>query len=86
MRKYLVALLIEKGITKSIENEMTIEGHYGLTYDMQIRFICSAPTHVINKIRSTFVKIDFKHGDVKHFWNFLTEGMLKEQGYEVKVN
>ncbi len=86
MRKYLIALLTEKGITKSIQNEMMIEGHFGLTYDMQIRFICSAPKNVIKQIRDTFVKIDFKQGDVKHYWNHLTEGMLKHQGYEVKIN
>ena len=86
MRKYLIALLTEKGITKSIENEMTIDGHFGLTYEMQIDFICSAQKNIIAQIRKNFVMIDFRNGDIQHFWNHLTEGMLKSQGYEVKIN
>lgn len=81
MKVYLKNLLEEKGITSSIENEMNIEGHFGLTYEMQIDFICNQPAPVQKQIRMNFVKIDFLNGDVNHFWKYLTDGMLKSLGY-----
>jgi len=81
MKTYLTNLLTEKGITNSIYNDMTIDGHFGLTYEMQIDFICSCPKSMQSKIKETFVMIDFKNGDVMHFWNHLTQGMLSSLGY-----
>ena len=86
LSQYLVDLLTEKGLMSSTEQEMKIDGHFGLTFGNQIDFICSAPNEIMSQIRNTFVKIDFKNGDVNHYWNYLTEGMLKSQGYEVKIN
>lgn len=81
MRKYLTLLLTEKGITNDISNEMTIDGHFGLTYEMQIDYICAADKAIQNQIRKTFVKIDFLNGDVNHYWEYITQGMLKACGY-----
>ena len=81
MKSYLTNLLTEKGITNSIENEMIIDGHFGLTYEMQIDFICSMPKNIQDQIKTNFVKIDFLNGDVNHFWEYLTKGMLKSLGY-----
>jgi hypothetical protein len=81
MKRYLADLLTEKGITNDIYNDMDIDGHIGLTYAMQIDFICSMPKAMQDKVRNNFVMIDFKNGDVKHFWDFLTTGMLKSIGY-----
>jgi hypothetical protein len=81
MKTYLTALLTEKGITNDIANEMLVDGHFGLTYEMQIDFICSAPAATQDTIRKTFVKIDFLNGDVNDYWMHITNGMLKSLGY-----
>tara|TARA_R110000823_G_scaffold266679_9_gene386455 strand:- start:6231 stop:6476 length:246 start_codon:yes stop_codon:yes gene_type:complete len=81
MKKYLTLLLTEKGITNDITNDMIIDGHYGLTYEMQIDFICSADKDTIATIRKTFVKIDFLNGNVAHYWEHITKGMLASLGY-----
>lgn len=81
MKTYLTNLLAEKGITNSIDNAMIIDGHFGLSYEMQIDFICLTPQPMQKKIRETFVYIDFKNGDVEDYWNHLTKGMLESLGY-----
>ncbi|HDZ15509.1 hypothetical protein LCGC14_1210760 [marine sediment metagenome] len=81
MKTYLTNLLTEKGITSSIYNDMPIDGHFELTYEMQIDFICSMPQPIQQQIRKTFVKIDFANGDVKHFWDHMTTGMLESCVY-----
>lgn len=81
MKVYLTNLLTEKGITSNIDTDMNIEGHFGLTYEMQIDFICNQPASVQKQIRNNFVKIDFLNGDVNHFWEYITKGMLKSLGY-----
>ncbi len=78
MRKYLTNLITEKGV--STETEINIEGHFGLTYDMLIDFICEAKQYH-EQIRTTLVKIDFMNGDVFHYLKHLTEGMVKSLGY-----
>ena len=78
MRTYLNNLITEKGIATS--SEIAIDGHYGLTYDMLIDFICEAKDYH-KEIRSTLVKIDFLNGDIFHYLNHLTKGMLKASGY-----
>lgn len=79
MKTYLTDLLTEKGI--DITEDMPIDGHFGLTYEMQIDFIASVPSEIQEQIRRTFVTIDFKNGDVMHYWQHLTNGMLKSCGY-----
>lgn len=80
-KNYLVALLTEKGITNDIDNDMNVEGHINLTYRMQIDFICAESNTTQETIRKNFVKIDFLNGDVKHFWDYITAGMLKACNY-----
>jgi hypothetical protein len=81
MNEYLVKLLTEKGITEDVENDMNIEGQINLTYQMQIDFICKMPLNIQKQIRDIFVKIDFQNGNVRHFWDHLTRGMLDSLGY-----
>jgi hypothetical protein len=81
MITYLTNLLTEKGITSDIEEDMNVDGHIGLTYEMVIDFICSMDKATQQKIRNNFVMIDFKNGDVLHFWNYIVQGMLKSLGY-----
>ena len=79
MKTYLTNLLTEKGI--DITDDMPVDGHFGLTYEMQIDFICSMPQPMQQQIRKNFVKIDFLNGDIFHFWNHMTTGMLESCGY-----
>jgi len=78
MKKYLITLIQEKG--KSIDSTIQIDGHIGLTYEMLIDFIVSMPKFH-KEIRKTLVHIDFKNGDVFHYLNHLSNGMVKSLGY-----
>lgn len=78
MRTYLENLITEKGV--SLETEIEIDGHIGLTYQMLVDYIVEMkPYH--KEIRKTLVMIDFKNGDVFHYLDYLTKGMLKAIGY-----
>ena len=78
MRTYLENLITEKGV--SLESEIKIDGHIGLTYQMLVDYIVEMkPYH--KEIRKTLVMIDFKNGDVFHYLDYLTKGMLKACGY-----
>lgn len=78
MKKYLITLIEEKG--KSIDDEIQIEGHIGLTYEMLIDFI-EEQKQYHKQIKDTLIKIDFKNGDVFHYLNHLANGMVKSLGY-----
>ncbi len=78
MKNYLTTLIEEKG--SSIQNEIKIDGHFGLTWEMLIDYIEAAPQYH-NQIKTTLVKIDFMNGDVFHYLNFLANGMVKACGY-----
>lgn len=78
MKKYLTNLIEEKG--KSLDSEIKIDGHIGLTYGMLTDYICDAKAYH-KQIRNTLVKIDFQNGDVFHYLDFLANGMVKALGY-----
>ena len=78
MKKYLKTLIEEKG--KCTDDEITLEGHFGLTYQMLIDFIEQAPEYH-KQIRKTLVMIDFKNGDVFHYLKHLAGGMVAACGY-----
>ena len=78
MKNYLTTLIEEKG--KSIETEININGHFGLTYEMLIDYIQEAKQYH-NEIKTTLVKIDFLNGDVFHYLDYLANGMIKALGY-----
>lgn len=78
MKEYLTTLIEEKG--KFIDDEIQIDGHFGLTYEMLFDFIEEMPEYH-KTIRDTLVKIDFKNGDVFHYLKYLAEGMIKSLGY-----
>ena len=78
MRNYLETLITEKG--KSLDADLNIDGHIGLTYQMLVDFIVEAKQYH-KQIRATLVKIDFLNGDVFHYLNHLAEGMVKSLGY-----
>ena len=78
MKEYLENLITEKGT--ALETEIEIDGHFGLTYQMLVDYIVPAEAYH-SQIRDTLVKIDFMNGDVFHYLDFLTKGMLKSIGY-----
>lgn len=78
MKKYLEALITEKGI--SLEAEIKLDGHFNLTWQMLVDFIVKAKDYH-KQIRMTLVKIDFLNGDVFHYLNHLANGMVKSLGH-----
>lgn len=78
MRTYLNNLITEKG--KDLDSTINLDGHFGLTYQMLVDFICDAKDYH-SQIRTTLVKIDFKNGDVFHYLDYLAAGMVKSLGY-----
>ena len=78
MKTYLTNLIEEKG--KSLDTEIELEGHFGLTFEMLVDFISQAKEYHA-EIRKTLVMIDFKNGDVFHYLNHLAQGMVKALGY-----
>lgn len=78
MRTYLNNLITEKG--RDLEDDMNIDGHIGLTYQMLVDFVVEAKDYH-QEIRKTLVKIDFCNGDVFHYLNHLANGMVKACGY-----
>ena len=78
MTTYLQNLITEKGV--DLEDDMNIDGHIGLTYQMLIDFIAGAKQHH-KQIRSMLVKIDFANGDVFHYLRHLATGMVVACGY-----
>ena len=78
MRTYLVNLITEKG--RDLDDAITLDGHYGLTWEMLVDFICSMPEYH-QTIRNTLVTIDFRNGDVFHYLTHLAAGMVASCGY-----
>jgi hypothetical protein len=74
MKTYLTNLIEEKG--RSLEATIPLEGHIGLTYEMLVDFIASAPEYH-KQIRNTLVYIDYKNGDVFHYLHYLAAGMVE---------
>jgi len=80
MKEYLTALITEKG--RSINDDIVIDGHFGLEWHTLVDFIDKAPEYH-EDIRTMLVKIDFANGDVFHYLTHLAKGMLKSWGHEV---
>ena len=78
MKTYLENLIEEKGV--GLENEIQIDGHIGITYQMLVDFIVEAKDYH-QEIKKVLVTIDFKNGDVFHYFNHLAKGMVKSLGY-----
>lgn len=77
MKTYLTTLIEEKG--RSTEDEININGHFGLTWQHLIDFIETQPSYH-HDIKSMIVRIDFKNGDVFHYLTHLAAGMIAARG------
>jgi len=77
MEKYLTMMIEEKG--KDIDDFITClekKGHFGVTYKMLIDFIVSMPKEIKSQIKKILIYIDFKNGDVFHYFNYIADGMV----------
>lgn len=74
MSKYIEQLLEEKKI--SVETGIDLEGHIGLTLQNVVEFIDNMPKAMQDKVRATLVEIDYKNGDVMHFFHYIAKGMV----------
>jgi hypothetical protein len=74
IKSYLIALIEEKGA--NTDDNINIDGHFGLTWDMLIDYIGSA-TQYHREIKAMLVKIDFMNGDVFHYLTHLAKGMIE---------
>lgn len=75
-KEYIEALFTEKGI--DMDQILEIEGESGLNLiPVQIVYdhILNASHNHQPKIRETFVKIDFKNGDILHFVKHLAQAI-----------
>ena len=82
IRNYLETLLTEKGITLNHTIEVksnNIFGNHFIPMEVVIEFIETLSTPVQEQIRKTLVRIDFMNGDVLHYFQFISEGMVQLQ-------
>ncbi len=73
---YLENLISEKGLSPYTEIE--VEGNSGtnfMTLEVVIEAILMSSKEEQKQIRETLVKIDFKNGDVMHFFKYLAKAM-----------
>lgn len=77
MKRYLTLLITEKGISlDDTIKGLEAGGNFGVTWQMLVDFIVAMPSHH-TQIRKTLVKIDFLNGDVFHYLNHLSVGMME---------
>lgn len=77
-QRWLETFIDEKGL--DLDHEFTVEHgediHF-LTLEFLVQIILKAPKHEQMQIRQKFVYIDFRNGDVMHFFNFLAGAYIK---------
>ena len=77
--KWLDTFLTEKGV--DYDETLEVEGPTWGTNWMPIRVVVAvmkvAPKHEQEAIKKTFVMIDFKNGDVRHFLKHLAGALAK---------
>ena len=74
--EWLDTLIDEKGIDK--EEEITVEGESGtnfMTVETVVEAIKATGTQEQGKIKDTLVMIDFKNGDIVHFFRHLAKAI-----------
>jgi hypothetical protein len=79
-RNYLTVLLKEKGISLEHTFEIpsdSIWGNHLVPMEVVIEFIESLDKPTQSKIKETLVMIDFKNGNVLHYMEYITKGMVQ---------
>lgn len=81
MINWLNTFIEEKGI--DLEDSFEVNTKSGQThfmsYEVVVEFIKIAPKHEQEQIKKVLVMIDFKNGDVKHFFRHLALGLAENQ-------
>ena len=86
LKNWFITFLTEKGFYSSEESELLLEDAkdkdmmIGLTVEMQVDFIIQSGYG--QKVKDTFVKMDFLNGDCLDYWKHLTNGMMVASGYD----
>ena len=85
MKNYLETLLTEKNIDleETIVIETTTNFDHIYTYQTLIEDIVEMTKdspEMTQKIRMTFVKIEFRNGDVTHYFKHLAQGIVASYG------
>ena len=76
MKTYLNNLVTEKGL--DLEMSIEVNGESGInfmTLETVVEHILIAPKHEQQKIKSILVQIDFRNGDVLHFFKHLAQAL-----------
>jgi len=77
MKKYLINLVEEKGIRDEFRKYAESKSHFGFDFDIFLEFILAQTTEVQEQMRYRLIMIDFKNGDVMHFFKFLMDVIFK---------
>lgn len=80
IHKYIKTLLEEKGISLNHTFEVESDGVFGNQYvpmEVLIEFIDSLSPTIQGQIKNKLVMIDFKNGNVLHFLEYLSKGMVQ---------
>lgn len=79
-RNYLTLLLKEKGISLQHTFEIpsdSLFGNHFVPMEVVFEFIESLDNQTQSKIKETLVLIDFKNGNVLHYMEYITKGMVQ---------
>ena len=80
IHKYIRTLLEEKGISLNHTFEIESDGVFGNHYvpmEVLIEFIDSLSPTIQGQIKTKLVMIDFKNGNILHFLEYLSKGMVQ---------
>lgn len=80
IHKYIKTLLKEKGISLNHTFEIESDGVFGNHYvpmEVLIEFIDSLSPTIQGQIKNKLVMIDFKNGNILHFLEYLSKGMVQ---------
>jgi hypothetical protein len=82
VEKTIRTMIIEKGIstehTFEIKSESVFGGHF-VPMEVLIEFISSLDKPTQEQILKTLIMIDFKNGNILHFLEYITKGMVQLQ-------
>ena len=80
IHNYIKTLLEEKGISLNHTFEIESDGVFGnhhVPMEVLIEFIDSLSPTIQGQIKNKLVMIDFKNGNVLHFLEYLSKGMVQ---------
>jgi|TARA_R110000782_G_scaffold139838_1_gene232320 hypothetical protein len=79
MRTYLETLLQEKGVSQEylFKAEEDIWGTTIISVKEIVDYICKSDREAQREAREAFIKIDFHNGDIKEFFQYITNYLYK---------